>query len=123
MIQAKRLVEKKGKGEFEIFRYHVKEVHDIKEEELAEVLYSPDFDDPENSFEAGATTDFYNKFFLLDIEKFTSWIDDYCERMKDEDPEDIHQDFDKLKEMRKKLEKYIGYYFVIEELEEPEEDG
>jgi len=109
-MKAKKFIEKKEEGEYEYIKTHVIEVEDITWEELEDVFMdSPEFEDPEDAYYKGIPIDYNNEVVWLGVNQFISWIEDYIERSKDEDKEDLFHDIEKLKQLREKLEKYDGY--------------
>ncbi len=72
-------------------------------------MAAPEFEDQEDAYSNGIAIDFDNDVVWLSINPFICWIDDYINSMKDEDPEDVYHDLDKLKELKSRLEKYNEY--------------
>jgi len=110
MLIAKKFIERYQEGEYEYAKSHVIKINDVTWSELEDVFIdAPEFEDPEDAYYKGIPIDFNNDVVWLSVNPFICWIDDYLEEVKNEDEEDIYHDLDKLKDLRKRLDKYDGY--------------
>ena len=110
MLIAKKFIERYKEGEYEFLKSHVIEINDVTWQELEDVfLDAPEFEDLEDAYYKGMPIDFNNEVVWLSVTPFICWINDYLDEIKDKDLEDVYHDVDKLKDLRKRLDKYEGY--------------
>jgi len=106
-MKAKKFIESKMEGEYELIKYHITTC-DIDESELYEMAERLRcFDDVELAYENGVIFNMDDEIGFIEVDKFIKTIVDY---LKDND-EDDDEDF--VCELQTSLERYKGYTLYL----------
>jgi len=110
-MKIKKFIEKTKEGEFEIIKNHVKEIDDLDEEIIKDIV---DFcsldDDYENAFlRYGVVFDFDYDIAFIEAGKFIESVRDF---LKDNDDEEM---IEKYEPTLKVMEKYKEYDIHLED--------
>lgn len=114
MIKAKKYIETKQDGEYEITKHHTIEIKDFNIKLFNHILDETYIlDDGEDSYYAGVPTCIDGGIAYLDVNNFLAFLEGKIEEYEEEQKE--KQDYDNshfiidMKNMFKYLEKYLGY--------------
>jgi len=106
-MKAKKYVETKMIGEYQIVINHIIEIKDIELSEL-EYFYN-DWDDPEEAYMKGIARDFYDDILWIDIDRFIDTLSEEYEQLAKEDLIGYEDRLKRIKKLKRKLNRYKGY--------------
>lgn len=109
---AKKQIEKKQQGSYEIIRFHTMKVNNLTVDELSDIY--DDWDDYEQAYENGVAIDFNDEVIWIDVDDFMIAIKGRLECIESEGDEEDSIEEDRLKAILPKLEKYKGYTIYVD---------
>ncbi len=113
---AKKFIENKKEGEYEIIRKHVKEVKEpIQLEWICEKLWLCD-EEPETAYFTYGLSFDWDSLYCVDVDKFIDAVKEHIHERQEDDEEFIDEDdIKKIFESLELMENYRGYDIEIKE--------